>query len=34
MPTDSGGRGFVRLPTVALWLLVWTLNVYEFLVAF
>jgi hypothetical protein len=31
---DGSGRGMVRLPAVLLWMLVWLLNVYEFLLAF
>jgi hypothetical protein len=31
VPNDGIGRGMARLPAVALWLLVWLLNVYEFL---
>jgi hypothetical protein len=34
VPTDGSGRWLSRLPAVALWSLVWLLNVYEFLVAF
>jgi hypothetical protein len=34
VPADGGGREVVRLPTLLLWMLVWLLNVYEFLLAF
>lgn len=34
MVADRTGRGMVRLPAVLLWMLVWMLNIYEFLLAF
>lgn len=34
VPEYGTGRGLIPLPTLALWLLVWLLNCYEFLVTF
>ncbi len=33
MVADGTGRGMARLPAVLLWMLVWMLNIYEFLLA-
>ncbi|MBB6554067.1 hypothetical protein HD593_008862 [Nonomuraea rubra] len=33
MPAEGTWRGRHRLPAIALWLLVWVLNAYEFLLA-